>query len=329
MKRLTLAAVLLLGAVTAASAFDYPDWAYGIRPAEPAVPDDGTVFTLPGSDGHFTRSQVFGRGPDGARIPPADWYPQDHPTMPKLVAEGDAARGITPCAACHYPNGKGRPQNASLAGLPAAYMQRQLQEMKAGRRHSAEPRKKNVGQMLDYAKAMTEAEMAEIAAYYAALPVVPRLRVVETETVPQMKSAEGLWLPLEGGAREPIGTRVIETPEDVGRELIRDPRAGFIVYAPPGSLEKGKALVTTGKDADGASRTMACATCHGPDLTGTRTVPGIAARSPSHMARQLYDFHQGARRGAQAFQMAPVVAKLDAGDVVAITAYLASLPPPR
>ncbi len=329
MKRLLLAAILLLGGGGTVLAFDYPDWAYGIRPAEPAMPDDGTVFTLPGSDGRFTRSQVFGRAPDGGRIAPADWYPQDHPAMPKLVAEGDIARGIAACAVCHYPNGKGRPQNAALAGLPAAYMLRQLQEMKAGRRHSAEPRKKNVGQMLDYARALTEAEMAQIAAYYAALPLVPRLRVVETATVPKMKSAEGMWLPLEGGGDEPIGTRIVETPEDVARELIRDPRAGFIAYAPPGSVEKGKALVTTGKTVDGASRTMACAVCHGPDLAGTRTVPGIAARSPSHMARQLYDFHQGARRGAGAFQMMPVVANLNADDVVAITAYLASLPPPR
>ncbi|HEU0162293.1 MAG TPA: c-type cytochrome [Rhizomicrobium sp.] len=329
MKRLLLAVILLLCGGITAFAFDYPDWAYGIRPAEPAVPDDGTVFTLPGSDGRFTRSQVFGRAPDGTRIAPADWYPQDHAAMPKLVAEGDNARGIAACAVCHYPNGKGRPQNAALAGLPAAYMLRQLQEMKAGLRHSAEPRKKNVGQMLDYAKAMTEAEMAEIAAYYAALPVVPRFRVVETATVPKMKSAEGLWLPLEAGGEEPIGTRIIETPEDVSRELIRDPRAGFIVHAPPGSVEKGKALVTTGKAANGTNRTMACATCHGRDLAGTKTVPGIAARSPSHMARQLYDFHQGARRGALAFQMTPVVEKLAAEDVVAITAYLASLPPPR
>ena len=44
-----------------------------------------------------------------------------------------------------------------------------------------------------------------------------------------------------------------------------------------------------------------CATCHGDRLTGNGdTAPGIAGRSPSYLARQLYDFHTGSRNGEMA-----------------------------
>jgi cytochrome c553 len=56
------------------------------------------------------------------------------------------------------------------------------------------------------------------------------------------------------------------------------------------------------------------------------TAPALAGRSPSYLARQLYDFQQGARRGEMAAAMQPVVAKLTGADIVNLTAYLASLP---
>ena len=290
-----------------------PDWAYAVPTPEneaTAPKDDGTVCTLPGSEGKFTRSQISGAG----RKPPADWYPSDHPLMPALIAAGDPARQITACAACHYPNGKGRPQNAGIAGLNAEYLARQMQDMKQGLRASSEPRKKNAQQMVDFAKAMTDAEMAETAAYYAALPPTVPIKVVETETVPKLRSQEGLWLPVEGAPQEPIGDRVIETPADVAREQLRDPYAGFIAYVPVGAVAKGAAL------------SKGCAMCHGANMEGRAMVPGIAGRSPSYLARQLHDFQTGARRGPMAAMMKPAVAKLTASDIVNITAYLASLP---
>ena len=310
---LLLFAALPLTAAAAPSS--YPDWAYGVPTPEnetTAPKDDGTVFSLPGSAGHFTRSQISGAG----RKAPADWYPSDHPTMPRLVAAGDPARNITACAACHYPNGKGRPQNAGIAGLNADYLVRQLQEMKKGMRKSAEPRKHNAQQMVDFAKAMTDAEMAEAAAYYASLPPTVPLRVVETGSVPRMRSQEGLWLPHESGAKEPIGNRVIETPVNVDREQLRDPHAGFIAYVPRGAVAKGRRLAAQ----------LGCASCHGDDLRGMENMgPAIAGRSPSYLARQLYDFQQGTRHGEMATQMQPVTAKLTGADIVNLTAYTASL----
>jgi cytochrome c553 len=307
--------VLMLGGAHAAAP-SYPDWAYAVpTPANEATAprDDGTKFTLPGSQGHFTRGQISGAN----HSPPADWYPADHPTMPRLVANGDAARGITACAGCHYPNGKGRPQNAGIAGLNADYLARQLHDMKAGTRKSAEPRKHNAQQMVDFARAMTDAEINEAATYYAALPHTVPIHVVETQNVQKMRSQEGMWLPHESGAKEPIGNRVIETPANADREQLRDPHAGFIAYAPKGSVAKGRRLAGE----------LACASCHGDGLHGMdNTAPALAGRSPSYLARQLYDFQQGTRRGEMAAPMQPVVAKLSGADIVNLTAYLASLP---
>ena len=307
--------VLMLGSAQAAAP-SYPDWAYAVpTPANEATAprDDGTKFTLPGSQGRFTRGQISGANHN----PPADWYPADHPTMPRLVANGDATRGITACAGCHYPNGKGRPQNAGIAGLNADYLARQLHDMKAGTRKSAEPRKHNAQQMVDFARAMTDAEINEAAAYYAALPHTVPIHVVETQNVQKMRSQEGMWLPHESGAKEPIGNRVIETPANVDREQLRDPHAGFIAYAPKGSVAKGRRLAGE----------LACASCHGDGLHGMdNTAPALAGRSPSYLARQLYDFQQGTRHGEMAAPMQLVVAKLSGADIVNLTAYLASLP---
>ena len=90
--------------------------------------------------------------------------------------------------------------------------------------------------------------------------------------------------------------------------------------APIGSLKKGETLVRTG-----GGRTLACGTCHGDDLRGLGPVPGIAGRSPSYLARQMYDMQVGARRGEWTALMKPVVAKLTEEDDVNVTAYLASL----
>jgi cytochrome c553 len=60
-------------------------------------------------------------------------------------------------------------------------------------------------------------------------------------------------------------------------------------------------------------------------LKGKDDAPPLAGRSPSYLARQLYDFQQGTRNGAAAPLMRPVVANLTHDDMVAITAYLASI----
>jgi cytochrome c553 len=163
------------------------------------------------------------------------------------------------------------------------------------------------------------------------MPWTPWVKVVETAAVPKMVSRGGIWVPVEGGQPEPIGVRIMETPEDPERtEVLRDPRAPFVAYAPVGSINKGEALVRTG----GSGVTVACGLCHGPTLQGLGPVPGIAGRSPSYLVRQMYDMQTGSRHGEWTELMMPVVAKLGDADFVNIAAYVSSRPaaagvPPR
>jgi cytochrome c553 len=269
---------------------------------------------LPGSTGAFTITQIrdaFG---------PADWYPGDHPTMPDIVAHGRRP-DVRACSLCHYPNGKGRPENAGVSGLPYSYFMQTMADFRSGARKSADTRKANTNVMIAIAKGMTEDETKAAAQYFSAMKWTPWIKVVEAGTVPKTRIAGGMFLRVEGTETEPIGERIIETPENVeATEVLRDARSGFIAYVPPGSLKKGEALVTTG----GSGKTTQCGVCHGADLTGVGPVPGIAGRSPSYTVRQLYDMQQGIRKGEWSDLMKPVVAKLTNADMLAIAAYTAS-----
>jgi cytochrome c553 len=319
-----LVAAVVLGASTGPrAAASMPDWAYAIpqpppggAPAAAPAPDT-TPRQLPGSTLTFTRQQIS----DG--FGPADWFPGDHPRMPEIVAHGKRP-DVRACGLCHYPNGKGRQENAGVSGLPVSYFIQTMNDFRDGLRKSAEPRKANTNLMIQYAKTMTADEIKEAAQYFGAMPWTPWVRVVETSTVPKMVSRGGIWIPVEGGEKEPIGTRIIETPENPEHtEILRDPRSGFIAYAPVGSIKRGEALARTG----GGGKTEACATCHGADLKGMGPVPGIAGRSPSYLVRQMYDMQAGARHGEWAELMKPVVAKLGEDDLVNIAAYVSSLMP--
>jgi cytochrome c553 len=61
---------------------------------------------------------------------------------------------------------------------------------------------------------------------------------------------------------------------------------------------------------------------------GVGNVPPIAGRSPSYLARQIFDIQQGTRRGSAVDLMKVAVAKLNADDITAIVAYVASKFPP-
>jgi cytochrome c553 len=205
------------------------------------------------------------------------------------------------------------------AGLHPDYFFNQVKELAAGLRN---PRSSG---MMRVAQAMTDEEIREAAAYFARQKPQKWVEVREAATVPVtwVQGGIDMRLPKPNAGTEPIGTRIIELPADPARTELRDPYSGFIAYVPPGSIAKGQALVTTG----GNGKTMACSTCHGPDLKGLGTVPGIAGRAPTYLARMLIDFRNRTRTGAMAPLMQPVVDKLTMEDVVNIVAYTSSLDP--
>jgi cytochrome c553 len=298
----------------AASAAERPDWAFGPTTPPPAAQppaDPDKVMQVPGSTKTYTLKQLE----DPAN--PPDWFPDEHPAMPKVVAHGNGP-AVRACITCHVGNGHGHPENSRLPGATASYLLRQLMDMRSGARAGKAPIN-----MINIAKAMTDDELHAATDYFAKLKVMRWTKVVESDTVPKTYFGRGnMRLPLVEGGTEPIGNRIIELPEDPERVGLRDPHSGFIVYAPKGSIEKGKALVTSG-----AGKTLPCGICHGPTLNGLGDVPGIAGRSPLNIARQLYYFQTGERSGASAVLMKAPVDKLNADDILAISAYVASLEP--
>lgn len=294
-----------------------PPWAYPVDPPGVVNPkDDGTLRHVPDSALGFTLSQVR----DGFLSP--DWHPQDHPPFPEIVAHGRKP-AVMACGYCHRASGTGGPENASLAGLPAGYIIQQMADFKSGARSTSIPLRAPPKNMIALSKAVTPEEIEAAAAYFSGLKLKPIIRVVETDMAPTTHVHGWHLADLKTGEKEPIGERIIEVPEDLEQFVSRDSRSQFIAYVPPGSIEKGKALASTG----GAGRTVQCAICHGPDLRGIGPIPGIAGRSPSYIVRQLYDIKHGARAGIGSALMKPTVEKLTIEDMVALAAYAASLEP--
>jgi cytochrome c553 len=325
---ITAVAMGAIGVGRLTAALDPPaPWAYGFAalpssasapppPAAAAAAPDTSPHTVPGSDVKLTRQQVN----NGFNV--GDWFPGDHPKMPYIVQYGKAP-DVRACGLCHLVNGRGRPENASVSGLPVSYFLQQLDDFRKDLRKSADSRKTNTNLMVTIAKGMSDDEMRAAAEYFGKFPwTTSWIKVVESATVPKSRSAGGMWMSLENNETEPIGSRIIEMP--VNNELVelRDYRqdGSFIAYVPPGSVKKGEAI------ANRDDRTTRCSVCHGADLQGLGPVPGIAGRSPSYIARQLHDMQQGTRKGPWVVLMSPVLEKMNADDILNVTAYVSSLP---
>jgi cytochrome c553 len=293
----------------------FPAWAYPWVPDFKVVPADDAPQHVPDSAASFTIKQER----DLFFVP--DWHPEDHPAMPDVVAHGRMP-DVRACGSCHRAAGTGGPENASLAGLPAAYIIQQIEDYKSGARKFAGPQRGPSVLMTAIAKASNEEEIKTAAAYFAALKPATNIKVVETDTVPVTQIARVFYMLVKDGGTEPIGQRIVEVPVDAVQFEHRDTRSQFIAYVPKGSIAKGEVLATTG-----AGITTPCITCHGPDLRGVAPIPGIAGRSPSYLVRQLYDFQQHARAGTAGAPMTPVVEKLSPDDMISLAAYVTSLTP--
>jgi cytochrome c553 len=293
----------------------FPAWAYPWAPDFKAAPDDGIPRHVPDSALAFTITQER----DLFFAP--DWHPDDHPPMPDIVAHGRPPE-VRACGSCHRVEGTGGPENASLAGLPAAYIAQQMADYKSGARKFAGPQRSPVLLMTAIAKGATDAEARAAAAYFASLKPKPVITVVETDTVPATQIARVFYMKLPNGGTEPIGSRIVEVPVDVQQFEHRDSRSQFTAYVPSGSIARGEALARTG-----SGTAPPCVTCHGPDLRGVDLVPGIAGRSPSYLVRQLYDFQQSARQGDGSAIMKPIVENISHDDMISLAAYISSLKP--
>jgi cytochrome c553 len=288
-----------------------PDWAFNIPDkVQPSAVRVQGVVRAPGSPREYEWAKVSGNAN------PPDWFPDEHPAAPRAVAGGQGARFA--CGSCHLMSGQGHSESADIAGMPAAYLIRQMADYKSGTRKDEE-------RMGPIAKATSEEDVRQAAEYFAALKPAVWVKVVETATPPKtfIATAGRHRVLHPDGGTEPIGHRILEIPADPYLTEIRDPHSGFIAYVPPGSVARGEALVKGSEP----GKTAACAACHGDALQGKGEVPRLAGLQPLYVARQLFDLQYGSRGGKAAETMKPVVTNLNEDDIIAISSYLGSLPP--
>jgi cytochrome c553 len=100
-------------------------------------------------------------------LPIAAWQAQA--TDAAAIARQGNGRGAAPCIACHGVDGAGQAQAGypRLAGLDAAYLEKQLGDFANGTRGSAV--------MLPTASALSADERQALATYYSQLPLPPAL----------------------------------------------------------------------------------------------------------------------------------------------------------
>jgi cytochrome c553 len=97
----------------------------------------------------------------------------------RLVHQGDAARGVPPCMACHGPKLTGiEPGIPGLLGLSSRYISGQLEAWRAGTRHANPPDCMN-----EVANRLTEEEITAVAGWLAS-------RTASSGYVP---APEGRW----------------------------------------------------------------------------------------------------------------------------------------
>jgi cytochrome c553 len=300
-----------LGAL-AVTPVTFPDWAFpeaGARPA-PEAPD--AVIRVPGSDA------IHHPGDYKGMAQAVDWFPKDHPPAPAIVS--DPGSDLWACGYCHMPDGQGRPENASLAGLSRAYILSQLHAFVDGARVSAAPDYAPTGYMITEAKAVPPKAWTAAAAYYSQRRFISRVKVVETVSSPPMTAHAFVYVAHEGPPT-PLGDRILETPASFERFEARDPHVGIIAYVPVGAVAAGTKLAASGGPA-----AQPCALCHGAGLKGGLGPP-LAGRSPSYIFRQLMAFQVRARRNPEAAPMRLVAAGLTQGQMIDLAAYAATLKP--
>jgi cytochrome c553 len=174
-----LAAALLVCCQGSGLAAERPDWAFFVPSAasaqlQPATATDTSrVWHAPGSSRAYSSAEIQDV------LNPPDWYPDEHPAMPAIVAHGSPPRGdgppLLPCALCHLPNGAGHAESASLAGLPVDYIVRQSEEFQDGSRRISVGNAGSAAFLTALKRSYSQEQILAAAQYYASLE--PRARI--------------------------------------------------------------------------------------------------------------------------------------------------------
>ncbi len=303
---------ILLAALLTISAAPVPaaKWAFPAVGAvtDTSAPPPSEAVRLPGSPVIFHRSDFE----DMARA--IDWFPGAHPSAPEVVLRAKGEGGY-PCGYCHLPDGRGRPENARLQGLPAEYIVEQVGAFASGARRAAMPDYKPADYMAQVAHAIQPADLQAAAAYFSRFEPQSHTQVVEAATIPAAAAWRFVYR-FNRSRREALGPRIVEGPVDGERFELRDPETRYIAYVPRGAIARGRAIAERG-----GSGGPACTSCHGRGLVG------IAGASPSFLARQLMGFRSRARSDPDAAPMQAVAARLTDAQIIDVAAFVGSRAP--
>jgi cytochrome c553 len=297
-----------------------PAWVFPLNPLSPLgmhTYDHVKPLHIPDSHVTYTEADLN----DLFAAP--DWFPASHSAMPRVVALGRAP-DVYACGYCHTPAGQGRPENASIAGLPLPYIVQQLADFRSGARRSAWPGSYGpADRMIHAAKFVTVEDATAAAEYFSRQHLKSHVRVAEVLRVPRSQVAGWVYAAEPGGGDELLGERLLEFTPDASRHENRDDGLQYVAYVPIGSLKRGRSIARVGK----GEPTYACVSCHGERLQGVGLVPRIAGRSPTYLLRQLLAFKTGARSGSTSQPMLAVISNVGINDMIAVAAYAASLEP--
>ena len=275
-----LAALPLLVTVAVRAATTAPpDWAYAIAPPPPPVPPGTTPPPNPAATD--TTLERFRAAPSSIprnRMQQADWFPEDHPAMPSIVANGRAGDpNAHACSLCHYPNGKGRPENASVcrsAGLLLPAAARRLPARPAEERGVAQGEHGAHGAHREVADAGRNEAGRRILRLDEVDAVDPRRRDQHGAEDDEPRRHLESRLRAKARARNRLACASSRRPRTSEQtEVLRNPRSG--TSSPMCRSDRSRRVKRSSRPAATARRSRA-ANCHGADLMGMGPVPGIA-----------------------------------------------------
>ncbi len=200
--------------------------------------------------------------------------------------EGNIAAGrekAGSCAGCHGENGNSAvPMYPKLAQQHSSYLSLQLQNFKSGARNNPV--------MAPMAMALSDSDMADIAAYYAE-------QKITANPAPSLP------------------------PDDEDDAPAADKSAKETM---PTLLAKGSNIYRNGNL---ATEVSACIACHGPSGEGNRPAkfPALNAQHADYLIKSLSDFKSGARSNNSENMMHMIARKMSDAEIKAVSYYISTL----
>lgn len=199
---------------------------------------------------------------------------------------GDSGAGkskASSCGGCHGANGNSANSSfPKLAEQHTSYLIRQLQAFKDGSRNNP--------MMAPMAMALSEADMADLSAYYSSQTITAN----PAPTLPPDDSAD---IPVdEKKAKETMQTLLAS-----GSNLYRN-----------GNL---------------TSEVSACIACHGPSGEGNKPAafPALRSQHADYLIKTLSDFKSGARSANPENMMVMIAKKMSDEEIKAVSYYISTM----